>query len=116
MVFTPTAPFPASPSHPAAPAILSTLKATQKGYADMRGIWSRKCLETQGKRFIDRADTVDSIVAGKDFGRWLELLLSVADVSSLSLLGYTTDSHAGGVRMHQRPEPAEHPECRRVAL
>ncbi|KAJ7795132.1 hypothetical protein B0H14DRAFT_3496316 [Mycena olivaceomarginata] len=74
-----TAPFPASPSHPAAPAILSTLKATQKGYADMRGIWSRKCLETQGKRFIDRADTVDSIVAGKDFGRWLELLLSVAD-------------------------------------
>ncbi|KAJ7795127.1 hypothetical protein B0H14DRAFT_2391985, partial [Mycena olivaceomarginata] len=79
VVFTPTAPFPASPSHPAAPAILSTLKATQKGYADMRGIWSRKCLEAQGKRFIDRAETVDSIVAGKDFGRWLELLLSVAD-------------------------------------
>ncbi|KAJ7302657.1 hypothetical protein DFH08DRAFT_945555 [Mycena albidolilacea] len=79
VVFTHTAPFPASPSHPAAPAILSIFKAAQKGYADMRGIWSRKCLETQGKRSIDRADTVDSIVAGKDFGRWLESLLSVAD-------------------------------------
>ncbi|KAF7369326.1 hypothetical protein MVEN_00260900 [Mycena venus] len=44
-----------------------------------RGTWSRKCLEAQGKRVIDRADTVDSIVAGKDFGRWVESLLSVAD-------------------------------------
>ncbi|KAK7052358.1 Cullin repeat-like-containing domain protein [Favolaschia claudopus] len=75
-----TLPLPAShPSHPAAPAIMSTLKDAQKGYADMRGTWSRKCLEAQGKRVIDRADTVDSIVAGKDFGRWVESLLSVAD-------------------------------------
>ncbi|KAJ7851811.1 Cullin repeat-like-containing domain protein [Mycena olivaceomarginata] len=80
VAFMRTLPLPAShPSHPAAPAILSTLKAAQKGYADMRGTWSRKCLEAQGKRVIDRADTVDSIVAGKDFGRWVESLLSVAD-------------------------------------
>ncbi|KAJ7653129.1 Cullin repeat-like-containing domain protein [Mycena polygramma] len=80
VAFMRTLPLPAShPSHPAAPAIMSTLKDAQKGYADMRGTWSRKCLEGQGKRVIDRADTVDSIVAGKDFGRWVESLLSVAD-------------------------------------
>ncbi|KAJ7302655.1 hypothetical protein DFH08DRAFT_1089677 [Mycena albidolilacea] len=67
VVFTHTAPFPASPSHPAAPAILSIFKAAQKGYADMRGIWSRKCLETQGKRFIDRADTSLLSVADEEY-------------------------------------------------
>ncbi|KAJ6554308.1 exocyst complex component, exo70 subunit [Mycena capillaripes] len=80
VAFMRTLPLPSShPSHPAAPAIMSTLKDAQKGYADMRGTWSRKCLDAQGKRVIDRADTVDSIVAGKDFGRWVESLLSVAD-------------------------------------
>ncbi|KAJ7153068.1 Cullin repeat-like-containing domain protein [Mycena crocata] len=80
VTFMRTLPLPSShPSHPAAPAIMSTLKEAQKGYADMRGTWSRKCLEAQGKRVIDRADTVDSIVAGKDFGRWVESLMSVAE-------------------------------------
>ncbi|KAJ7493648.1 Cullin repeat-like-containing domain protein [Mycena latifolia] len=80
VAFMRTLPLPAShPSHPAAPAILSTLKDAQKGYADMRGTWSRKCLEAQGKRVVDRADTVDSIVAGKEFARWVESLMSVAD-------------------------------------
>ncbi|KAJ7184391.1 Cullin repeat-like-containing domain protein [Mycena filopes] len=80
VAFMRTLPLPAShPSHPAAPAIMSTLKDAQKGYADMRGTWSRKCLEAQGKRVIDRADSVDTIIAGKDFGRWVESLLSVAD-------------------------------------
>ncbi|KAF7321126.1 hypothetical protein HMN09_00200600 [Mycena chlorophos] len=80
VAFIRTLPLPAShPSHPAAPAIMSTLKEAQKGYADMRGNWARKCLETQGKRVIDRADNVDAVTAGKDFGRWVESLLSVAD-------------------------------------
>ncbi|KAJ7302660.1 hypothetical protein DFH08DRAFT_977651 [Mycena albidolilacea] len=69
-----TLPLPAShpshPSHPAAPAILSRLKTAQKEYADMQGTWSSKCLEAQGKRVTDHADTVDSIVPG----RWVESL------------------------------------------
>jgi exocyst complex component 7 len=74
-------PLPAThPSHPAAPAILSTLKEAQKGYADMRGAWGQKCLEGQGKRVVDRADTIDVVVAGKEFGKWVELLIEVAEV------------------------------------
>lgn len=73
-------PLPAThPSHPAAPSIMSTLKDAQRGYADMRGTWSRKCLETQAKRVLDRADTVDSIQAGKEFGDWVESLIAIAD-------------------------------------
>jgi exocyst complex protein 7 len=65
---------------------MSTLKEAQKGYADMRGTWSRKCLETQGKRVLDRAETVDTIVAGKEFGRWVQSLLSVAEVRRFTLV------------------------------
>lgn len=68
------------PSHPAAPVILSTLKEAQKGYADMRGNWSVKCLEGQGKRLITRADTVDAIATGTEFGQWVETLLAVTEV------------------------------------
>ena len=46
----------------------------------MRGSWAVKCLEGQGKRVIDRADTVDVITAGKEFGKWVEVLLVVAEV------------------------------------
>lgn len=75
-----TMPLPSThPSHPAAPEILTTLKDAQKGYADMRGVWTRKCLEAQGKRVVDRADTIDGVVAGQEFGRWVELVLSVAE-------------------------------------
>ncbi|KAG5221478.1 exocyst complex component exo [Salix suchowensis] len=73
-------PLPAThPSHPAAPSIMSTLKDAQRGYADMRGTWSSKCLETQAKRVLDRADTIDSILAGKEFGDWVESLITIAD-------------------------------------
>jgi exocyst complex protein 7 len=84
--FLRTLPLPSThPSHPAAPEILGTLKDTQKGYADMRGAWAQKCLETQGRRVVDRADTIDGVVAGKEFGRWVEMALSVADVGFSSL-------------------------------
>jgi len=83
VTFLRTLPLPSThPSHPAAPAIMSTLKEAQRGYADMRGTWSRKCLETQGKRVLDRSDTVDTISAGKEFGMWVETLLNVSEVST----------------------------------
>ncbi|KAF8886743.1 exocyst complex component exo70 subunit [Infundibulicybe gibba] len=70
VVFLRTMPLPSThPSHPAAPAIMSTLKDAQKGYADMRG---------HG--------------AGNDFGKWVELVLNVMDdeyrlLADLSPLG-----------------------------
>ena len=55
VTFLRTLPRPAThPSHPAAPGIQSALKDAQKGYGDMRGAWVRKCLETFGKRVVDR--------------------------------------------------------------
>ncbi|PIL26854.1 hypothetical protein GSI_11034 [Ganoderma sinense ZZ0214-1] len=73
-------PLPAThPSHPAAPGIQSALKDAQKGYADMRGAWVRKCLETFGKRVTDRAETIDGVAAGQEVGRWTEDMLSVAE-------------------------------------
>jgi exocyst complex protein 7 len=79
--FLRTMPLPAThPSHPAAQAIFSTLREAQRGYADMRGTWCRKCLEGQGKRVIDRVDSIDAVLAGKEFGKWVANLLSVAEV------------------------------------
>ncbi|KAI4524798.1 Cullin repeat-like-containing domain protein [Schizophyllum commune] len=78
--FLRTLPLPAThPSHPAAKTIMSTLKEAQKGYAEMRGAWARKCLESEAKRVLDRADTIDSLNAGKEFGYWVQSLLSVAE-------------------------------------
>lgn len=82
--FLRTLPLPSThPSHPAAPAIFETLKDAQRGYADMRGVWTQKCLEGQGKRLVGRADTIDTIVAGKEFGKWVDLVLTVSEVCSL---------------------------------
>ncbi|GJE99593.1 exocyst complex component EXO70 [Phanerochaete sordida] len=73
-------PLPAThPSHPAAPAIQSTLKEAQKGYADMRGSWGKKCLENYARRVVDRAETIDGVAAGREFGAWVANLLTVAE-------------------------------------
>ena len=81
VAFLRSLPLPAThPTHPAAPAILATLKDAQRGYADMRGNWGKKCLEAQGKRIIDRVDTVDAVVTGRDFGVWVDTLLNVVEV------------------------------------
>ncbi|KAF8168883.1 exocyst complex component, exo70 subunit [Pholiota molesta] len=78
--FLRTLPVPSThPSHPAAASIFSTLKEAQKGYADMRGNWSVKCLEGQGKRLVARADTVDSLETGREFREWVELMLGTAE-------------------------------------
>ncbi|KIK53759.1 hypothetical protein GYMLUDRAFT_49193 [Collybiopsis luxurians FD-317 M1] len=91
--FLRTLPVPSThPSHPAAGAILTTLKDAQRGYADMRGTWVKKCLESHGKRVVDRAETVEPLVTGKELGTWVQSLLSVArqeynllqDLSALS--------------------------------
>lgn len=80
--FMRTLPLPPShPSHPAAPGIQATLKESQKGYADMRGSWGKKCLENYGRRVVDRAESLDGVVAGREFGVFVENLLSVAEVS-----------------------------------
>ena len=82
VVFLRTLPTPAThPSHPAASAIQSTLKEAQRGYADMRGSWSKKGLETYAKRVIDRAETIDAVSNGREFGKWVENMMTVAEVS-----------------------------------
>lgn len=81
VAFLRTLPLPSThPSHPAAPAILSTLKEAQNGYADMRGNWSKKCLEAYGRRVVERAETMEGVPAGRELGKWIENLLEVAEV------------------------------------
>ncbi|PPQ98996.1 hypothetical protein CVT24_003478 [Panaeolus cyanescens] len=80
VAFLRTLPVPAThPSHPAAPVILKTLQEAQKGYADMRGNWSVKCLEGPGKRLITRADSNDPLETGREFKEWVELMIGTAD-------------------------------------
>ncbi|KZT07915.1 uncharacterized protein LAESUDRAFT_724388 [Laetiporus sulphureus 93-53] len=67
------------PSHPAAPAIQAALKEAQKGYGDMRGAWSKKCLEVYGKRVSERASSVDGLVAGHDFEKLVQNIMDVAE-------------------------------------
>ncbi|CAK5272856.1 unnamed protein product [Mycena citricolor] len=76
-----SAAFPASTvaTHPAAPAIMSALKDAQRGYADMRGNWARRALEAGGKRVVDRAESGESLVVGREFGDWVAGVLAVAD-------------------------------------
>lgn len=85
--FLRTLPLPAThPSHPAAQGIQSALKDAQKGYGDMRGAWVRKCLETFGKRVVDRAETIDGVAAGQEVGNWTENLISIAEVKCLLVI------------------------------
>ncbi|ETW75673.1 hypothetical protein HETIRDRAFT_390036 [Heterobasidion irregulare TC 32-1] len=67
------------PSHQAAPAILATLKEAQRGYADMRGNWAKKCLELHGRRVVERAETIEGVEAGRELGKWVGNLLNVVE-------------------------------------
>ena len=81
VLFRRTLPLPSThSSHPAASGFLSTLKEAQKGYADMRGNWSVKCLEGQGKRLVAGAETIDSLTTGRGFTEWVELTLGTSEV------------------------------------
>jgi exocyst complex protein 7 len=74
------------PSHPAAAGVFATLKEAQLGYADMRGNWSVKCLEGQGKRLVARAESVDPLTTGTEFRDWVEIILGTAQVCIAGLL------------------------------
>lgn len=79
--FLRTLPIPTThPSHPAAAAIFATLKEAQLGYADMRGNWTVKCLEGQGRRLAARVESVDPLTTGTDLRDWVELILCTAEV------------------------------------
>lgn len=74
-------PLPAThPSNPAALSIQSTLLEAQKGYADMRGQWSRKCLDNHSRRMLERVETMDNVEGGKELGIWVEGFLDHAEV------------------------------------
>lgn len=104
VAFLRTLPLPSThPSHPAASAILNTLKDAQRGYADMHGSWSRKALEMHSRRVVDRAETLDGVAAGKEFSIWIDNLLKVteaeytllaelAPLSSSTLIASTYDT------------------------
>ncbi|KAF8625492.1 hypothetical protein AX14_011613, partial [Amanita brunnescens Koide BX004] len=85
VAFLRTLPLPAThPTHPAAPGIRAALTDAQRGYADMRGAWSKKCLEAQAKKLVDDAgegmyEATDGVASGRAFGRWVELVLIVAE-------------------------------------
>jgi len=81
VAFLRSLPLPSThPSHPASHIIFNTLKEAQRGYADMRGTWNRKSLETNAKRVVDRAETLDGVISGKEFGTWVDNLLRIAEV------------------------------------
>ena len=85
--FLRTLPLPSThPSHPAAPVILSTLKEALKGYADMRGNWSVKCLEGQGKRLVARVEMVEPLTIGREFTEWVELILGTSEVCDCQVI------------------------------
>lgn len=82
-------PIPAThPSHPASPAIWDTLKEAQKGYAEMRGQWCRRCIDSQSHRVMDRIETMEAIEGGKEFGRWVDNFLNYIEVCMI-YLSYT---------------------------
>jgi len=85
--FLRTLPIPTThPSHPAALDIFATFKEAQLGYADMRGNWSVKCLDGQGKRLVARAESVDPLTTGTEFRDWVELMLGITEVQEPRLL------------------------------
>ena len=79
-----TLPLPSThPSHPASDAILSTLKDSQRGYANMRGTWSRKVLEGRTTRVLERVETLDAVKGGQEVGDWVNNVLNAAEVRPL---------------------------------
>lgn len=81
VAFLRTLPLPVThPNHPAALAIQSTLRDAQRGHGEMRGNWSRKCLEPHAKRLLERSETVDGVIAGQEIGTWVQNMLAVAEV------------------------------------
>jgi exocyst complex protein 7 len=54
----------------------------------MRGAWGKKCLESMGgRRIIDRVESMDGLKAGREIGKWINGIVAVANVSTLSSEG-----------------------------
>jgi exocyst complex component 7 len=51
----------------------------------MRGTWCRKCIEGSGRRILDRIESIDDITAAREVGKWVESLITVAEVQSSCL-------------------------------
>lgn len=92
VTFLRTLPLPAThPSHPAAASIQRALSDAQRGYADMRGAWSKRCLEGEAKRAVegrgvgysmtDNAEEI-GVREGDTFAQFVENVLDVAEVCS----------------------------------
>ena len=104
--FLRTMPIPAThPSHRAAPAIQSALTEAQRGYADMRGTWIKKCLEGEAKRVVEgmgegygsgrETNPAESgIKEGQEFGVWVEGLLDVAEVRMSATVSFQINAHS----------------------
>lgn len=79
--FLRTLPLPAThPNHPAALSIQTALRDAQRGHGEMRGSWGRRCLEPHAKRLLERAETIDGVLAGREVGVWVQNMLLVAEV------------------------------------
>ncbi|KAG9021156.1 hypothetical protein FRB95_002731, partial [Tulasnella sp. JGI-2019a] len=77
------------PSHPAAPAILATLKEAQAGYAEMRGNWGKRCLEPGSRRILGHIETQTDgggLPVGQDAGQWVEAMLALAEAENETLV------------------------------
>jgi exocyst complex protein 7 len=61
----------------------------------MRGGWARKGLEVYGRRCLDRAETVEGVVGGREVGGFVEGVLGVAEVgwAFTSLFTIITNTH-----------------------
>lgn len=117
--FLRTLPLPAThPSHPAAPAIQASLKEAQKGYADMRGAWGKKCLELYARRVVERSETLDGVKAGREFGVWVNNVLTVAEVRHTILqdTSFLTPIHVVRVQSPARTCPSLHRLRARIFL
>ena len=105
VLFLRTLPVPAThPSHPAAAAIQSALTEAQRGYADMRGGWIRKCLENEAKRVVegrgegygsgrDTNPAESGMREGQTFGVWVAGVIGVAEVGASTFLSSITRPH-----------------------
>lgn len=91
--FLRTMPLPSThPNHPASTSIQVALSEAQRGYADMRSGWIRRCLEGEAKRVVEgRGDgyasgkdtdaAMTGIREGQEFGVWVDRVIDVAGVS-----------------------------------
>ena len=75
------------PSHPSSGPILTTLKEAQSGYAEMRGTWGKKCLETGHRQVTGllETDSDSGLEVAQEIYQWVEGLLALVEAESETL-------------------------------